>query len=349
MTDMATAIRYRSKEMSLTTLVKWGLGSCVGDLVNQAVKANIPLDVNSHAIWFAVSVSINLLLVLIIQSCLKSQGIEDGKLPMDRNDVEVADGSFLRLSCDIWFSTGALISAMAFLDFIQIWFQVDPQLASSTNVMMLYIFSVIAVGIAGVILAILQNVDKADATQTQQLKKSKAGLYIRKFIAKIFTMCAATVVYFLLYVSLVELQFKVDPAVKSHSMYAPLPLWSAAVLLVSALVINLTVGLFIERSLGSLAEALAAAPRDMIPGVVDDAVLATLQSIAQSTSASYIIAFGWLVGNAFHKFCISAWDHYLGSPAVHADWVVSSFIYTLAVTVLAILTSICLPPPPKEI
>ena len=50
------------------------------------------------------------------------------------------------------------------------------------------------------------------------------------------------------------------------------------------------------------AALLASVDREAIPGLIDDAILATLQSVAQTTQASYMTAFTWLVGIAMHKF-----------------------------------------------
>jgi len=236
---------------------------------------------------------------------------------------------------------------MGFLSTVEMGFQVDPKLNRTTDLMMLYIFSVVAVGIAGIILAILQNAESRDAQGGEA--NATVGLYVRKFISKMFSMCAATIVFLLLYVTIVELQFKIQPGEETQSIYDPLPVWSAAILMVCSFIISLTIGWFIERSLKAVAAGLAAVDRQAIPGLADDAILATLQSVAQTTRCSYTTAFAWLVGIAMHKFCTAAWTEVYGAQTGHADWVISSIIYSVVVTVLAIVISICMPPPPKEV
>merc|ERR1711907_524956 len=337
--------------MSLTTFVKWGLGSCVCGLVNQAVNATLPLDWQWHLYYLIASIIVNLILLISVRFCLRAQGLDDRVLPSSNVDVEAeegasvasADGSFTKVTADVWFSTGALISAMAFLSTVEVFFRVDPKLNRSTDVVKLYIFSVIAVSGAGVVMAVLQNAETQDAQKASEKQPVKTGLYVRKFISKIFAMCAATIVYLLLYVSVVELHFKLQPGMEELSIYDPLPIWSAAISLGSSMVINVTIGLFIERSLRATAAMLASVDRERIPGMVDDAILATLQSVAQTTASSYMAAFTWLVGSAMHKFFTAVWDKYAG----HTDWMVSAGSYTAAITVLAIIASIALPPPPK--
>jgi len=309
------------------------------------------------------SIIINLVFVITIRLVVARQGLDqlDDMRDLERTPDEegasaaASNGSFTKVSADIWFSTGALISALAFLRTVEVFFRVDPTLDRFTDVAMLYIFSLVAVGVAGVVLALLQKADAEDAEKVGARQPISVGLYVRKFISKMFTMCAATIVYLLIYVSVVELQFKIQRGDETQSVYDPLPVWSAAILLGSSMIINLTVGLFIERSLKATAAALAAVDRERIPGVIDDAILATLQSVAQTTATSYMAAFTWLVGAAMHKFFSSAWAVYFAAPTTerpaigHVDWVMSVTGYAVVVTVLAVITSACLPPPPKEV
>merc|ERR1712080_212353 len=104
---------------------------------------------------------------------------------------------------------------------------------------------------------------------------------MRKLAAKTAAMCGVVALHALLYMSLAHMNL--FSASSGTSLYTPLPLGDAILLLAWSVVMAAIGGVIVDFALRGAAERLSKVDREKVPGPFDDALLAYLQMLTQTT------------------------------------------------------------------
>jgi len=168
---------------------------------------------------------------------------------------------------------------------------------------------------------------------------------LRKLAAKTLSMCAVVAMHALLYVSLecIDL-FGTGP---TASIYDPLPIQDAAIFLLISLLAAIVGGAIVQRTLLGAAERLSLVDRAKVPGPFDDALLGSLQALAQCTLSTVMVALGWLVGYGVHGCAASVWELTMIYQEETAQ-VPLAAAYACLATAVAFAFTICCAPIPTQ-
>jgi len=353
---------------SVQTVSSWGCAFGLAGQLSMAAAASVPASPWSWRLVYTVFLMLTFVAVSALVAVV-------GRRCTDHRSKRV-----LRSVVDNIISGSAYAVALGFINTAIAAFTLND-LTSSDDLGYLAIFSSVTLIVTTVGLALLVRGD-AGAVQKASAEVAEAGdgeggaktnaasaaggegdavappiwvqqltlvTSLRKLFAKTLSMCGVVVTHCLLYVSLARMDLFSSGS--TVSVYDPLPIGDALIFLLISLVAAILGGALIEYCLRGAAERLSAVDRAKVPGPFDDALLASLQALAQSTVATVIPALAWLVGYGVHGCAASVWDVMIPSDETTlsvAAQVAVAAAYAILITILAVTFTIRCAPLPAQ-
>jgi hypothetical protein len=346
--DHDAAREYHARQLSLQTIVSWGISFVLAGQLAAALSATIP---SNRWEWRAAYAALLLVLVVIWAYIVITCGAVCLKLSKPLLDS---------LS-DVILSGAAYTVALAFLDATTAAFSMGDA-NESVNLGYVSLYAIVTLVVTAVALSLLSCLDRRYAEQAAlNLKKqtrtsgqgdvieaavdTRSFLYtgMRKLLASTLSMCGVVAVYAFLYLVLAS------SASVGRSPGEPLQVVGAVIFFLVALLISVAGSVFIEIAMTTGAERLK--NFDPLPDhEFDDRMMASLIMLLQTSAASMLQGLAWLVGATLHEITLAVWTDSTVDDSREAGLteVLALFGYAVVLTFTTMFVTVKLAPPPMQ-
>lgn len=338
-----SAARYRAQLMTWDTILNWGLSFAVAAQLSLALDALIPDD---PSYWRIVSFC-----ALFATVCVLAASIALCFGPED--ETEAKDSLAIQVVTTI-VSGSVYVCALEFLSMTTAVFRLEAYHAAD-DLGPLAVYAAVVGVVASAIIAAFAVKDHEDAVSTSHLiaagdgaKRDRGGCccggwvlvsrrLVRSLIPRIASMSAVCSVYSVLYLALAK---RIDP---EATLTSALNTREVAILVGMCLAFSLIVVVVVNYLLQDAALRVTAVDRETIPGKFDDAALALIQTLLQTTGSAMVEAASWVLGCSLFALGLSIWSGWAGGEP--AEGVLAAWTCALLFTGLAIGSMILAPIP----